>query len=129
MSPSRYRRWYAALLRFYPRAYRERFAESMEQTFDDLLCERREAGKSSLGFMLWVCGETLAGIARENMRSITPLGKKLAKPVLLVLAPTVILLVIYLANGADDTWYYVSAWIIVLASGIPASTTTGKDER
>jgi len=58
---ARYRRWYRMLLRFYPRPYRERFAESMEQTFTDLFRERARAG-----FVLWIFVETFAGIVRER---------------------------------------------------------------
>ena len=62
---ARYRYWYRKLLRFYSRPYRERFEESMEQTFDDLCRERAEAGKGLLGLVLWVFVETSAGIIRE----------------------------------------------------------------
>ena len=42
---ARYRRWYRQLLRFYAKSYRERFAESMEQTFSHLCRERAREGK------------------------------------------------------------------------------------
>lgn len=42
----RYRRWYRKLLRFYAKPYRERFAESMEQTFNDLCRERAARGRA-----------------------------------------------------------------------------------
>lgn len=64
---ARYRNWYANLLRFYPKPYRERFGEGMEQTFNDLCRERREAGDGLFGFVLWVFVETSAGIIRENL--------------------------------------------------------------
>jgi hypothetical protein len=67
---ARYRRWYRKLLRFYSRPYRERFAEGMEQTFNDLCRERAEAGDGLVGFVLWVFVETSAGIIRENGRFI-----------------------------------------------------------
>ena len=66
----RYRNWYAKLLRLYSRPYRERFAESMEQTFNDLCRERAEAGNGLFGFVLWVFVETSAGIIREHMTFI-----------------------------------------------------------
>jgi hypothetical protein len=68
---ARYRQWYRKLLRFYSRRYRERFAEGMEQTFNDLCRERSEAGQGLLGFVLWVFIETSAGVIRENLRFIT----------------------------------------------------------
>jgi hypothetical protein len=64
---ARYRNLYAKLLRLYPRAYRERFGEEMEQTFNDLCRERREAGDGLLGFALWVFAETSARIISENI--------------------------------------------------------------
>jgi hypothetical protein len=38
----------------------------MEQTFDDLLRERRKAGFGLLGFVLWMFVETSAGVIKEN---------------------------------------------------------------
>jgi hypothetical protein len=69
-SLARYRRWYRELLRFYSRPYRERFAESMEQTFSDLCRERAKAGKGLGRFVLWLFVETSAGIVRDNGTSI-----------------------------------------------------------
>ncbi|MBI1784492.1 hypothetical protein HYR69_05055 [Candidatus Sumerlaeota bacterium] len=68
---ARYRNLYAKLLGFYPEPYRDHFGESMEQTFNDLCRERREAGKGLLGLAIWVFLETSAGILRENMISMT----------------------------------------------------------
>ena len=67
---ARYRHWYRKLLRFYSRPHRERFGESMEQTFNDLCRERVEAGQGLIGFALWMFVETSAGIIRENLRFI-----------------------------------------------------------
>jgi len=64
---ARYRHWYAELLRFYPKPYRERFGEGMEQTFNDLCRERREAEGGLFGFVLWVFVETSTGIIKENL--------------------------------------------------------------
>ena len=74
---ARYRRWYRKLLRFYSRPYRERFAEGMEQTFNDLCRERAEAGEGLVGFVLWMFAETSAGIIRENGRSIVTQNKSI----------------------------------------------------
>lgn len=77
----RYRNWYSKLLRLYPKAYRERFGESMEQTFNDLCQERVEAGGGLFRLALWVFVETLAAIVRENatmvMRCIMNRGSTL----------------------------------------------------
>jgi hypothetical protein len=61
-----YRNWYSKLLRLYPKAYRERFGEPMEQTFNDLCQERVQAGRGLFSLALWVFVETLAGIILEH---------------------------------------------------------------
>ncbi len=66
----RYRRWYAGLLRLYPRPYRDRFAEPMAQTFTDLARERTESNRGLLGFALGTFAETCAQIMRENMTQL-----------------------------------------------------------
>jgi hypothetical protein len=62
----RYRSWYATLLRLYPKSYRERFGEGMEQTFNDLCRERAQEGKGLFRLALWMFAETSAGIIKEN---------------------------------------------------------------
>jgi hypothetical protein len=66
----RYRNGYAKLLRLYPKPYRERFGEGMEQTFNDLCRERVKAGRGLFSFALWTFFETSAGIIRENATNI-----------------------------------------------------------
>lgn len=66
----RYRSWYASLIRFHSRAHRTRYGEGMEQTFSDILRERREEGKGLFGFALWMFIETSAVIIRENITHI-----------------------------------------------------------
>src|SRR5687767_4883194 len=61
-----YRTSYAKLLRLYPSAYRERFVEAMEQTFNDFCRERVKAERRLLGFVLWTFFETSAAVIREN---------------------------------------------------------------
>jgi hypothetical protein len=63
---ARYRRCYGRLLRFYPRAYRQRFCESMEQTFHDMCRARADAGGGLLAFSLRVFAETFMAILSEN---------------------------------------------------------------
>jgi hypothetical protein len=67
-----YRTLYARLLRLYPETFRNRFAESMEQTFHDLCRERRAADRRCLAFVLGLFGETFAGILRERSTLIMP---------------------------------------------------------
>jgi hypothetical protein len=66
----KYRNWYAKLLRLYPKPYRERFGETMGQTFNDLCRERAKAEKGLLSFVLWTFFETSAAIVRENATMI-----------------------------------------------------------
>jgi hypothetical protein len=66
-SIGRYRRWYARLLRLYPRPFHARFGEPMAQTFTDLARERSEAKRGLIGFFAWAFAETSAGIIRENL--------------------------------------------------------------
>jgi len=99
---ARYRRWYRTLLRFYARPYRERFAESMEQTFNDLCRERSKAGKGLLRFVLWMFVETSAAIIRENitliiMQNIT---RRLSVWAIVVAAVLMILLTAVQNSGA-----------------------------
>jgi hypothetical protein len=58
---------YNKLLRLYPRRFRERLGESMEQTFRDLYRERREARQRLFGFVLWMFFETSGGIIEEHV--------------------------------------------------------------
>ena len=66
----RYRRWYARLLRFYPRPFQERFGEPMAQTFTDLCRERTDANHGLHAFALGTFAETSAQIMRENMTQL-----------------------------------------------------------
>jgi len=78
----RYRNWYARLLRLYPKPYRERFSEGMEQSFNDLLQER--AGKEGGLFdcALWMFIETSTGIIRERKTVIIMQNKNIIRIVL-----------------------------------------------
>lgn len=89
--------FYKKLLALYPRAFRERFGESMEQTFDDLWNERQgQTKRGSLGFVLWMFVETTGGIIKEQvtivkqqnaMKSITAHPKWAAVIGLLFIVP------------------------------------------
>jgi hypothetical protein len=59
---------YKRLLALYPRGFRERLGESMEQTFSDLYNERRRQTERGLfGFVLWTFVETAIGIVQEHI--------------------------------------------------------------
>jgi hypothetical protein len=66
----RYRRWYARLLRLYPRPFHQRFGEPMAQTFTDLIRERTDANRGLHAFAIATFAETSAGILRENMTQL-----------------------------------------------------------
>ena len=72
----RYRDRYAKLLRLYPRPYRERFGEAMEQTFNDLCRERVKAERRLFSFALWTFFETSAAIIREHATTILTFSMK-----------------------------------------------------
>jgi hypothetical protein len=58
---------YRRLLSLYPRGFRERLGESMQQSFDDLRSERkRQDGRTYPIFVLWIFVETTLGIIKEH---------------------------------------------------------------
>ncbi len=63
----RYRHWYAKLLRLYSKPYYERFGESMEQTFTDLLRARAGEERRLFDCALWMFVETFTALLRENI--------------------------------------------------------------
>jgi hypothetical protein len=112
---ARYRRWYRKLLRFHSKPYRERFAESMEQTFNDLCRERAEAGKRLGGFVLWTFAETAAGIIRENGRSILMPTKSILRQAVV----TGCILLVPLLLGWNWPPYALAFWgAVVFGTGL-----------
>ena len=108
---ARYRRWYRRLLGLYPRPYRERFADSMEQTFADLCRERAGTGGRGHGaFILWIFIETFAGIMRER-------ATNLARWTMARNATDVFRIVKYLALAAGGLLVAGIATVMVLARG------------
>lgn len=95
MHSDAYRNFYAALLRLYPRGYRQRFGEGMRQTFNDLCRERIGAGESVLPFALWTFAETSAGILQEHLSSLSFLfmSKTFLRPLLITLGILVLPLI------------------------------------
>jgi len=65
-------RLYKKLINLYPPGFKERLAESMEQTFQDLWNEKRQTKKELFGFVLWMFIETAIGIFREHLLLISP---------------------------------------------------------
>jgi hypothetical protein len=97
----RYRRWYAGLLRLYPRQYRQRFAEPMAQTFTDLARERSRASGGLIGFVAWTFAETSAAILRENMTQLVRTNSNVIRWGRWVLVTAAVLAVPALAMAFD----------------------------
>jgi hypothetical protein len=58
--------FYKRLISLYPQSFRERFGESMEQTFRDV-CKEQAKGKLSLGFVVSTFAETLVSVIKEHL--------------------------------------------------------------
>src|SRR5213593_1684408 len=97
----RYRKWYAKLLRLYPKAHRERFGEGMEQTFNDLCRERVKAERGLFSFALWMFAETFAGIIRENLTFII-----MQKSIIRIAIGTGLVLLIPLVLTLLASWHW-----------------------
>jgi hypothetical protein len=70
------RTFYKKLLTLYPKTFKERLAESMEQTFNDLCSEKRRTNQGFLRFVIWTFAETLVGIAQEHVLIIQEMYMK-----------------------------------------------------
>ena len=113
----RYRHWYAKLLRFYPKPYRERFGESMEQTFNDLCRERAGAKQELLAFALWTFADTLVEIIKEGIKFMTPTFKKNGTIIMSVIAAITMIATAYLAPEYENAWLYVFViWSFLFAA-------------
>jgi hypothetical protein len=124
----RYRRWYARLLRLYPRPFQQRFGEPMAQTFTDLIRERRDANRGLHVFAIGAFAEITAGILRENMTQI--LQSKVVKWVLItaaVLAVPALAMAFQLAvpdpgSGTDGVNWgpgdFLAAAVMILGAGL-----------
>jgi hypothetical protein len=116
----RYRRWYRNLLRLYPKPYRERFREEMEQTFQDILRERAGTERNLRNCALWLFCETGAGILQENLTSAFMQSKNIIRPALLTLG---LLLVPLLGTRSSAGWNWSPAdflimGILIFATGL-----------
>jgi hypothetical protein len=116
----RYRTWYAALLRLYPRPFRERFGEGMAQTFQDLCREHSDANRRLFGLALWIFFETSAGIIMENIARMDQLGKTMLRVALGALAALMVPLV---ASRLVEGWNwpagtFVFVYVLFFATGM-----------
>jgi hypothetical protein len=125
----RCRNWYGKLLRLYPRPYRERFGESMEQTFTDLCRERVKAERGLFSFAVWMLFETTAAIVRENSKFII-MQKNIVRIAigagLILLIPLVLTL---LGKWQwDQPGVYVLAFVLLFGSGLTYELVAKKVE-
>lgn len=127
----RYRRWYARLLRLYPRRFQARFAEPMAQTFSDLCHERTDAKAGLRRLVVELFAEAAVGIIRENLAHMTTQIKPYLRWVLItaaVLAVPALAMTLNLAfpdpgSGTRDgvNWGpldFAVAGILVLGGGL-----------
>ena len=130
------RRFYKKLLRLYPRGFREQLGESMEQTFNDLYRERREAGNGLFSFVFWAFADTVAGIIKENMEKeniiMISILKQHGAVVIYLITAIAIPTAAYLLKGTEyeNVWLYILAVGIVLAGAVEMySKIKDKDKR
>ena len=113
-----YRQWYAKLLLFYPKPYRERFGEGMEQTFNDLCRERYKSGGGLFGFVLWTFIDTLAGIIKENIEKenimMNSILNKHGAVIIWIITGIVTAGTALLLKGSE----YENAWLWVFSIGV-----------
>lgn len=104
--------FYKKLLALYPRGFRERLGESIEQTFNDLYKERQTEGGRT-GFVLWMFVETTIGIVREHVPLYTEgdaMKNMLSNPRLtavisfLLCLPAAILFLFNIIGVSQDFW-------------------------
>lgn len=107
----RYQRWYAMLLRLYPRPFRERFAEGMAQTFHDLCREYRDAKRGLFGLALRIFFETSVAIVKENTRHMPQVGKTMLRVALGALAVWMVPVVV--AQFVEDWHWGVGGFVRV----------------
>ena len=116
----RYQAWYSKLLRLYPRPFRERFGESMTQTFHDLCRERRNARRSLFGLVLWIFFETSRGIVRENTAQMTRMQKTVLRVALVALG---LLMVPLVSSQVVEGWNwgpgaFVFTYVLFFGTGM-----------
>lgn len=124
----RYRRWYAGLLRCYPKPYNARFGEGMAQTFNDVLRARAEAGKGMFGCVLWMFAETSVEIVRENMRSSFARRRGVIRILLVAAIPLLVPLIAmqFTDEVVWDITDFVVAWVLLAGAGLTYKLLAGK---
>lgn len=123
------RRLYKGLLAFYPRAFREQLADSMEQTFHDLCMEKSRTKNGLFGFVFWTFLETTIGILREHLLLISPgaIMQTIPKAIgssaligLLIIIPFIIMEVVNRQQFGEDfpSFLFFAMWLNVFAVSV-----------
>ncbi len=123
-----YKNGYTWILRLYPGPFRERFAESMLQTFSDLLHERTQAGKGLFLYALWVFVETSFGACRENA-TYMKLDNKLIVRIAIGTGAMLALPLIAMQFTDEVAWQvgdFIVAGILLFGSGLSVSLLAGR---
>lgn len=144
MRPS-VRTLYGKLLTLYPRGFRERLGESMQQTFDDMYREqKRQTNRGMFGPVLWIFIETAMGIFREHLLLISTghimqtMLKTIGSPALLsllLILPFMIMEVVNRRNFNEDFPFvlFFGLWLNLFAISlillpIMRAKRTGKED-
>lgn len=116
----RYRRWYARLLRLYPKPFRERFGESMEQTFCDVCRAHGSTGRGLFGLALWLGVETVGGIMNEHMPLVIVRRKSIVRAALVTVGVLLIpLWGVFYVDGWNWDWHgFVVAGALVFTAAM-----------
>ena len=116
---------YRKLLSLYPRAFRERLGESMEQTFNDLRNERKQqTEQGSFGFVVWLFAETAIGVIKEHvllvkqgdtMKTVTADFRSAAIISLIFMLPFAFLDFLFNQSVLDPIVLFGTLWLLPMA--------------
>ena len=106
-----YRRLYELLLRLSPRSFRDRFGESMSQTFGDVLRDRSREGRGVFAYALWMCAETSVQILRMNITSFAMKNKRI---VWIICAIVGLLLIPFIAGQFTDEMQWTGSDYLIM---------------
>ncbi|HYP05564.1 MAG TPA: hypothetical protein VER03_04945 [Bryobacteraceae bacterium] len=116
----RCRSLYAKLLRLYPKPHYQRFAESMEQTFNDRLLETVRQQKSVIGTALSMFIDTGLELARQNGKSIMRTNRNILRIAIVTALILLVPLLSMLITG-ETGWGpgdYVLAGSLLFGTGL-----------